>query len=50
MCIGVVVLFFSSCDDSDDGPDLDQQAVDAADVINGGRLYDKIWADETDFL
>ena len=49
MFIGVIVLFFSSCNDSDDGPDLDQQAFDAADVVNGGRMYDKLWADETNF-
>lgn len=49
MSIGVIALFLSSCDDSDDDPDLDQQAFDAADVVNGGRMYDKLWADETNF-
>ena len=41
----------SSCDD-DDGvdPDSDQMAFDAADEDNGGRLYDKFWASETDFI
>jgi mono/diheme cytochrome c family protein len=49
MCFGVIALLMSSCDDSDDGPDMNQQAFDAADVVNGGRMYDKFWADETNF-
>jgi len=47
--IAVIALLLPSCDDSDDGPDLDQQAFDAAGVVNGGRMYDKFWADETNF-
>ena len=49
MCIGLIALILYSCDDSDGDPDLDQQAFDAADVVNGGRMYDKFWAEETNF-
>ena len=48
--LGFVFLTFYSCKKDDTpGPDLDQIAYDAADGVNGGRLYDKFWADETNF-
>ena len=31
-------------------PDPDQVAYDAADAVNGGKMYDKFWASETDFV
>jgi mono/diheme cytochrome c family protein len=51
---GILMLFLAfiiSCSDDDtvDQGALDQQAYDAADRVNGGRLYDKFWAAETDF-
>ena len=48
----LLMLFIVSCsnDDTIDQAALDQQAYDAADRVNGGRLYDKFWADETDFV
>ncbi len=48
--IGLVMITLGSCKKDDTpGPDLDQIAYDAADRVNGGRLYDKFWASETNF-
>ena len=55
LCFSTALIFLMggivSCGDDDDENDqeLDQIAFDDADVVNGGRLYDKFWADETDF-
>jgi hypothetical protein len=49
----ISALFFigiSGCDDDGVEPDEDQMAFDAANEDNGGRLYDKFWASETDFV
>jgi thiosulfate dehydrogenase len=43
------ITFYSCTKDDPPEPDHDQIAYDAADRINGGRLYDKFWADETNF-
>ncbi len=54
----ILVIFFStnSCKKDDDNgngngdPSVeDQEAYDAADGINGGKMYDKFWASETNF-
>ena len=42
-----LMLALSSCEKD---PDTNQVAYDAADRVNGGRLYDKFWADETNFV
>lgn len=48
--LGFAFLTFYSCKKDDPpGPDLDQIAYNAADGVNGGRLYDKFWANETNF-
>ena len=45
---GIAITILNSCKkDKEEGPD--QIAYDAADKVNGGRLYDKFWADETNF-
>ena len=47
----LVGLFTFQCTHDDDVLiDLDQEAFDNANVVNGGRLYDKFWASETNFV
>ena len=45
---GVVIISLGACN-KDDVSDKDQEAYDGADAVNGGRMYDKFWADETDY-
>lgn len=50
--LGIAVtlaLTVVSCSD-DETKSKEQQAYDAASVVNGARLYDKFWADETDYI
>lgn len=48
--MGIAVCTYYGCsDENDSGLDLDQIAYDDADVVNGGRMYDKFWADETNY-
>lgn len=50
LAIGLIAVFAIACNDNEeDLASQDQAAYDAADRINGGRLYDKFWASETDF-
>lgn len=50
----LVALFMVQCSNDDDDDvipiDQDQVAFDNADVNNGGRMYDKFWASETNFV
>ncbi len=46
---GIMISTLISCD-KDENSDEDQAAYDAADGVNGGRMYDKFWANETDFV
>ena len=41
---GMVYLTGCNNDDENDQSAQDQAAYDAADRVNGGRLYDKFWA------
>jgi mono/diheme cytochrome c family protein len=45
---GVLITALNSCSE-DDVSTGDQEAYDTADGLNGGRMYDKFWADETDY-
>lgn len=45
--MGFMVVGMWSC--KDDMTDPNQEAYDAADITNGGRMYDKFWAGETNF-
>ncbi len=46
---GFIYLTGCSNDDDNDQSAQDQASYDAADHVNGGRLYDKFWASETTF-
>ena len=47
----LTAIFAFQCSDNDTPViDTNQVAYDAADVINGGRMYDKFWASETNFI
>lgn len=50
LAIGLIAVFAIACNDNEeDLASQDQAAYDAADRVNGGRLYDRFWASETDF-
>ncbi len=50
--IMLAALFMVQCSNDDDDVliDPDQIAFDNASVTNGGRMYDKFWASETNFV
>jgi cytochrome c2 len=51
LIIMLLGLFMVQCTNDDNVIiDPDQIAFDNADVINGGRMYDKFWASETNFV
>ncbi len=51
--LAVLITTTNGCKEDDDNndpaPNPDEVAFNNADVNNGGRLYDKFWASETDF-
>ncbi|MDH5381637.1 MAG: c-type cytochrome [Cyclobacteriaceae bacterium] len=46
--ITFLLVGLGSCNKNND-PNPDQVAFNAADLVNGGRMYDKFWASETTF-
>lgn len=47
---GIAIIITMKCCEDQPDSELDQMTYDAAVIVNGGRLYDKFWADETDYV